>query len=101
MHKFKNTPSPVFRFFSAALIAFSFTLGTREGIAQTGATDTIHIQGGTLAPQNPLLKFTSDFMKLNEKYAVVGIQNGYTIYRNSAGGYFTIDPATGAMRSIT
>src|SRR5438067_2496937 len=63
--------------FFAVLIALSIFFFTSKGFSQDS---TIHIQGGTLAPQNPLLKFTSDFMKLNEKYAVVGIQNGYTIY---------------------
>ena len=51
--------------------------------------------------QDPQLKFASVYVKITEKFAIVGLDDARTIYRNSRGEVFYLDPSTGDMRFLS
>ena len=51
--------------------------------------------------QDPQLRFASVYVKITEKFAIVGLDNTRTIYRNSKGEVFYLDPTTGDMRFLS
>lgn len=59
----------------------------------------------TIAVERPLqetqLKFASVYLKITEKFAIAGLDNARTIYRNSKGEVFYLDPSTGDMKFLT
>jgi hypothetical protein len=54
----------------------------------------------TITSSHPLLLYTTTFKNINDTFSVVGIQSGYTIFRNAHGDFFTINPKSGKIQVI-
>ena len=51
--------------------------------------------------QEPALKFASVYVKITEKFVIAGLDNARTVYRNSRGEVFYLDPSTGDMKFLS
>ncbi len=54
----------------------------------------------TITSSHPLLLYTNTFKNINDTFTVIGIQSGYTIFRNDHGDFFTINPHSGKIQEI-
>lgn len=81
-------------FFSLKQAAFSLLLSLSSVVPCAGKAQDSSQRVPVCVPT---IKFTNDFSAIHETFAVVGIENGLSIYRNSSGIYFTINPQTGKM----
>ena len=95
MNTLKNITHP---FKILALLVF-FSLMTGTGCAQD--TITTHTVSLALLPDVDYIKYTGNFEKIPDEFQIVGIQNGYSIYKTTTGNFFTIDPSTGSMIFFT
>jgi hypothetical protein len=55
----------------------------------------------TAQPVNPPLKFSSVYVKIAERFAIVGLDNTHPVYKNARGEYFYLDPSTGDMKFLS
>lgn len=46
------------------------------------------------------LKYEDIYIKIREDWNIVGVDKGNTVYKNTRGEYFTIDPNTGDMKTM-
>lgn len=58
------------------------------------------IAPGAIMVKVPALKFSDRFSKVRQQYAIVGLDAGHTIYQNSRGEYFYLEPSTGDMQFL-
>ncbi len=71
---------------------------------------TLHAQATPVKPQvggaelgtarATYLKYAERFHKESSSYALIGLDNGNTVYQNARGEYFSLDPATGDMKFL-
>ncbi len=57
-------------------------------------------QGTIQRPSTMYLKFSDRFLKYGNQLTIAGLDNGHTIYRNSRGELFYLDPQTGDMKFV-
>ena len=85
-------------------------LATAMAVLPMTFASTLHAQGTPVKPlvggvesgtaRATFLKFNDRFHKESSSYALVGIDNGNTVYKNARGEYFSLDPATGDMKFL-
>lgn len=87
----------------AASLLMSLPIGN-YALADDKAKATIKMSGTeqkTAGKGTMHMKFSEKYIKIKDELSVVGMDNGKTVYKNSRGEYFTIDPNTGDMRTIS
>lgn len=95
------------RMSSATALAASLLAGSLMAIpASAGAhrgrgTDSSVAAAQGPQPGNPRLKFASVYVKLSERFAIVGLDTSHPVYRNAKGEYFYLDPSTGDMKFLS
>jgi hypothetical protein len=83
------------------VLAMLFFVSLMPGVGCTQDTLTTHTVSIALMPDVDYIKFTGNFEKIPDEFQMVGIQNGYSIYKTTSGTYFTVDPARGTMIYFT
>lgn len=81
----------------------SMLFAQKTGHHQTTAADTAK---RTLSDHQTqidieILKFANIFKKNHQTYSIVGLDDGHTIYKNSRGEFFYINPENGDMKYIS
>jgi len=88
---------------AATMMAVPILSMPAQGIAQKTPATT-ETTTSTTAPTKPprfVFKFESAFEKMKGDLWIAGVGDGHTIYQNSRGEYFYIDPNTGDMKTVT
>ena len=80
---------------AATMLAVPLALAPRPGLAQGAGKQVAAPQGG-----ESRLKYADIYFKWHEQYSIAGVDQGRTIYQNSKGDYFYLDPATGDMKFL-
>jgi hypothetical protein len=85
---------------AATMMAVPILTMPATGIAQksSGASATASTSAQI---KTPVFKFESAFEKQRGDLWIAGVGDGHTIYENSRGEYFYIDPNTGDMKTVT
>lgn len=86
---------------TASLLAvplMSTTGVAAPGLRGTGSDPVVTLEQPM---QEPRLRFSSTYVKITEKFVIVGLDDARTIYRNSRGEVFYLDPSTGDMRFLS
>lgn len=94
-----NTLKNIIRPYTIIALLLFISMMPGKGHAQD--TITTHTISLALLPDMDYIKFTGNFEKIPEEFQIVGIQNGYSIYKTTAGNYFTVDPDRGTMIFFT
>ena len=83
------------------ILAMLVFISLMPGKGHTQDTITTHTVSIGLLPDINYIKFTGNFEKIPDEFQIVGIQNGYSIYKTSSGNFFTVDPERGSMIFFT
>jgi len=82
---------------AGAILAAPMIAGVPMAYSQPGGTPGAdNIQRKHVAN----LKYSDMFFKVNDKFTIVGMDKGHTIYRKAGGEMFWIDPNTGDMKTV-
>ena len=84
-----------------ALPAFIFSIGFLPSIGCSQDTITTHEISLAPLPDVHVIKYTQYFSGIPDSFQIVGIQNGYSIYKTSGGEFFTVNPKTGTVVYFT
>ena len=49
----------------------------------------------------PFIKFEAAFQKMTDTNWIAGVGDGHTIYQNSRGEYFYVEPSTGDLKTVS
>ncbi len=87
----------------AASLLISLPMANNFTLAQESAKTGIKMHGteAKSTAKGHHMKFSENFLKIRDELSVVGMDNGKTVYKNSRGEYFTIDPNTGDMKTMS
>lgn len=89
---------------AATMMAMPILSMPATGIAQKSPTTTETTTTTTTTTtriKTPIFKFESVLEKHKGDLWIAGVGEGHTIYENSRGEYFYIDPSTGDMKMVT
>jgi hypothetical protein len=88
---------------AATMMAMPILSMPAIGIAQKSptTTETTTTTTTTTRIKSPIFKFESVLEKHKGDLWIAGIGDGHTIYENSRGEFFYIDPSTGDMKMVT
>lgn len=86
----------------AASLLMSLPIGT-YAMADEKSKATIKMSGTEQksVAKGAHIKFSEKYIKIRDEFSAVGMDNGKTVFKNSRGEYFTIDPNTGDMKTIS
>jgi hypothetical protein len=97
MFTFKKNLSHSFYKFISAIALTSLFIFPNIGLSQDSTKNNSSIIS---AQVNISSNLPSDSVNLQDSFILVGIQKGYTIYRNSTGHFFTVEPTSGRVTFI-
>jgi hypothetical protein len=93
---------------AASTIALSATLSapvvfSQSAYAQATKGDAAVVKQSSIANKasTALVKFYDKMVKIGQKFLIIGMDEGHTIYKNSRGEMFYIDPSTGDMKFVS
>jgi hypothetical protein len=85
---------------AATIVAVPMIAGS--ALAQRGVTaDSSAPTKMTTSRSKMYIKYSERFIKMESPLTIAGLDEGHTIYKNSRGEYFYIEPSTGDMKTVS
>ncbi len=97
----KKRPSTKNRKLTVAATIMAVPMLAGPVLAQGGVPIDTSRQAKMTAPRSRIfLKYQEKYIKMHDWLTIAGLDEGHTIYKNSRGEYFYIDPQTGDMKFV-
>lgn len=97
----KNPRSAKNRKLAVAATIMAVPMLAAPAFAQVGVQMDTAAKGKVSASRTrAYIKFQDRYIKLDQALTIAGLDDGHTVYKNSRGEYFYIDPRSGDMKFI-